>query len=1065
MMIMNHSLIEFLKQIHQNSLTTFIFGPQQALLQSDQHGQIWFLDSRIESVSTIISYYLQLYNKRTNHSQCDEPISIHFSSTTQFDFLRSEFMKFFKLLHEEKLKSNAIHLHLPLNFQNNENHSGVLQEDLNQVFDFYQSISDLDLDSFVIYFSGNQSNQTVSINLSNLLGRLGFHFLHIYDENENNQFIINHKHQKTTYTQEIDNFIRSYQSQQKTMEELLDSSLFAFSSEIDGTNLINPYFHYTGSKYPTDIYILLNTYTSSQLAFTIKRLLQEEIKNKIGLIEIKVLKPWSIQRFLEILPASTKTIRVFSNQSDLVLNLISDGRSDHRRLQEIDIVPLLDISNLDSSTWKSRIHKDLGITDLEIDEIPRRLNPDESLITFWDLDTSTNDKPHILNRIASSFNSKRNQISNEYDNLSNLNSIRRHSIFISNQEDQNDLSIRSIIKHYSPTLLVIEDFKELNKTYDLFSKIGPTSNILFVSKNSNDFQDLETQIDTETRYKLWKNYSTEDIPSDQNSKAGILYNLDWVTLSDSVSLEKTIVIEIGALILVSDELNDAEILERIKLGISADGYEEEEKIYSSELIRKIRKQMKVIQIPDSWQHQEMNSNMMPEEQKITRKPDEIINTSTKSISLKDHGDTNSRNRINQTSIQKQILFPEYYQSNFSLRPDFDEKMYLLKVVENRRLTPKDYDRNVFHLSLSIKEANLNYFVGDALGIYGWNEETEIKSFIRWLNFNEDEIIEFNFSNEIDDEVLPQYMTIFKCFQQFLDLFGKPSKSFYETLSKKVTQKNEKDILRFIASSLGSSMMKKLTEVDKLNYIDSIKQYAKSHNLTIYDIISFIPLIKPRHYSIASSQNFKPDCIDLLIVEVNWTNSFGIQRKGQCTGYLNQLKIGDQVLVCLKDSVMRLPEVSTQPIIMAGLGTGMAPFRAFIQERAYQKNVKGLEIGPILYYFGSRSRFSEYLYGDEIENYLLEGIISHSRLSFSRDSPLRKKEYIQDLMRLDQKLIINMLLNLDGHFYLCGPTWPVQDIYNVILDGILMENELVEKEVGVKILEGLKNEERYVLEVY
>lgn len=88
---------------------------------------------------------------------------------------------------------------------------------------------------------------------------------------------------------------------------------------------------------------------------------------------------------------------------------------------------------------------------------------------------------------------------------------------------------------------------------------------------------------------------------------------------------------------------------------------------------------------------------------------------------------------------------------------------------------------------------------------------------------------------------------------------------------------------------------------------------------------------------------------------------GTVRYGQCTRYLNNLQVGQQVMVSVKPSVMKLPARDTQPIIMAGLGTGAAPFRAFIQERAWQK-AQGMDVGPALYYFGSRHRSKEYLYG-------------------------------------------------------------------------------------------------------
>lgn len=102
---------------------------------------------------------------------------------------------------------------------------------------------------------------------------------------------------------------------------------------------------------------------------------------------------------------------------------------------------------------------------------------------------------------------------------------------------------------------------------------------------------------------------------------------------------------------------------------------------------------------------------------------------------------------------------------------------------------------------------------------------------------------------------------------------------------------------------------------------------------------------------------------------------------------------------------QLPVLDTDPIIMAGLGTGAAPFRAFIQERAYQKSI-GKEVGPALYYFGSRHRSMEYLYGEEIEAYVTEGVLSHTGLAFSRDTD--QKVYIQHKMNEDADLLARML---------------------------------------------------------
>lgn len=151
----------------------------------------------------------------------------------------------------------------------------------------------------------------------------------------------------------------------------------------------------------------------------------------------------------------------------------------------------------------------------------------------------------------------------------------------------------------------------------------------------------------------------------------------------------------------------------------------------------------------------------------------------------------------------------------------------------------------------------------------------------------------------------------------------------------------------------------------------------------------------------------------------------------------------------------------QPLILAGLGTGAAPFRAFLQHRALLAS-QGVPVGPLYYYFGSRYRSKEYLYGEEIEAFMLDKTITKAGLAFSRDS--RKKVYIQHLMTEDAEDLVRMLHTDNGVFYLCGPTWPVPDVYETLVGALVSKIGLEPTEAG-DYLEGLKEEERYVLEVY
>ncbi|KAF8914059.1 assimilatory sulfite reductase [Gymnopilus junonius] len=414
---------------------------------------------------------------------------------------------------------------------------------------------------------------------------------------------------------------------------------------------------------------------------------------------------------------------------------------------------------------------------------------------------------------------------------------------------------------------------------------------------------------------------------------------------------------------------------------------------------------------------------------------------------------------------KHLLFPAVFtpqyegdsSSNPSLRPEASETTFLITCTVNRRLTPLEYNRNVFHLEFDTSSTGLKYAIGEALGVHGWNDEAEVHNFCAWYGVDPERLITIPVPG---DDTKMHTRTVLQALQQQIDLFGRPPKSFYTDLAEYATNDVDRYALHFIGSPEGSFTFKKLSEKDTVTFADVLKKYP-SAKPGIELLCELIGDIKPRHYSIASAQSVVGDRVDLLVVTVDWVTPEGSPRYGQCTRYLAGLKIGQKVTVSIKPSVMKLPPNPKQPLIMAGLGTGAAPFRAFLQHLAWLTQ-KGEEIGPVYYYFGSRHQAAEYLYGEEIEAFLLQGVITRAGLAFSRDSP--EKVYIQHKMLEDSEELAKMLHDNQGVFYLCGPTWPVPDVYEALVNALVKYKGADPIKAG-EYLEGLKEEERYVLEVY
>jgi len=380
---------------------------------------------------------------------------------------------------------------------------------------------------------------------------------------------------------------------------------------------------------------------------------------------------------------------------------------------------------------------------------------------------------------------------------------------------------------------------------------------------------------------------------------------------------------------------------------------------------------------------------------------------------------------------------------------------VVKVQKNLRLTPTTYDRNVFHIEFDLGNSGLKYDIGDALGVYARNRKCDVEKFLEAYGLDGDDTVLLK--NKTGAE---EVRSVNHVVTQVLDLFGRPSRRFYERLAPFATDAKQKAKLEYLAGKEGGFEFKKRVEMT-VTFADILAEFSSAHP-SLAELVELVPDIKPRHYSIASSQRMHNNSVHLLVVLVEWDTPSGEKRFGQCTKYLVDLPEGAEVSVSVKPSVMILPEDPAAPVVMAGLGTGMAPFRAFIEERAMQHK-EGLKVGPMSLYFGSRSMFKEYLYGEELEAYHASGLLTNLRCAFSRDGP--KKVYIQHKLSEDARQLHEYLGGESkGQFYLCGPTWPAGDVQDAITGAFQTYGGLSPEDAAKQIAD-LKHHERYVLEVY
>ena len=203
----------------------------------------------------------------------------------------------------------------------------------------------------------------------------------------------------------------------------------------------------------------------------------------------------------------------------------------------------------------------------------------------------------------------------------------------------------------------------------------------------------------------------------------------------------------------------------------------------------------------------------------------------------------------------------------ALRPSTSDETFLITVSENRRLTPETYDRNVFHMEFDTSGTGLKYEIGEAIGIHGWNDAAEVLDFCSWYGLHPDELVTFQSGDNMETR------TVFQLLQQNIDLFGRPGKAFYAELSKFAKAKSDQMTLKFISAPEGAELFKRMAEKDTVTFADVLQKF-KTARPGIEVLVALIPEIKPRHYSIASSQKAVGDKVELLVVTVDWMDSKG-----------------------------------------------------------------------------------------------------------------------------------------------------------------------------------------------
>ena len=378
------------------------------------------------------------------------------------------------------------------------------------------------------------------------------------------------------------------------------------------------------------------------------------------------------------------------------------------------------------------------------------------------------------------------------------------------------------------------------------------------------------------------------------------------------------------------------------------------------------------------------------------------------------------------NVEVKIVTEEYSKKN----------PFMATVLEKVKITGRDSDKEVYHLELSLEESGLTYLPGDSVGIFAVNPESLVEQILQKTGFDPEYVVTLENGEMNIREALSHHLEI-------TVLTFDTVKKYYEK-----TKLPE---------------LEKLLNDDKLldeylyghDLLDILEDYPFDWNPNkLVDVLRQLP---PRLYSISSSQDNVGDEVHATVSIVRYERKNRL-RNGACSSHLaDNIEIDDQVPVYIeKNPSFKLP-LNGSKLIMVGAGTGIAPYRAFLQQRETENKTGGAWL-----FFGDRRFQSDFLYQVEWQKWLKSNHLEKMDVAFSRDQ--EEKIYVQHKLLENQEEIFGWLED-GAHLYLCGDMKSMaKDVNKTILEIIKTQGGVSIEKAG-EYVKKLKREKRFQQDVY
>ncbi|MEL6966700.1 MAG: cytochrome P450 [Pseudomonadota bacterium] len=385
-----------------------------------------------------------------------------------------------------------------------------------------------------------------------------------------------------------------------------------------------------------------------------------------------------------------------------------------------------------------------------------------------------------------------------------------------------------------------------------------------------------------------------------------------------------------------------------------------------------------------------------------------------------------------------------------------------RIVVNRELQNPAKEpamsRSTRHVEIALPEG-MSYRPGDHLSVVPANDEALVAKAARRFGYTPQTMVTLASSSEQHSQ-LPtgQPISLARLLGQYVELQAVASRKDMAVLARHTEcPRTKPDIEALAGDHYREGVFSK-----KRSALDILFEHPACE-LPLGAFLEIVPSLSPRYYSISSSPSDDEKTCSITVAVVNEPAISGNgQFKGVCSNYLAERAEGEDIHVSVRltKDAFRMPEDPETPIIMIGPGTGIAPFRGFLQERAHRA-AHGTKNGPAILFFGCRTPDQDFIYQDELEAYQKDGL-TELHVAFSRVA--KDKAYVQDLIRKQEDAVWS-LIDQGAKIFVCGDGSRMEPDVRRTLALIYSERTNASPEAADAWINGLEKEGRYALDVW